>query len=270
MVSVPFVNYGGAIGADERVEGALMDEAARIARELGVGHIEFRDTVRRGEAWPVRTDKVEMVLDLPGCTDELARSLGSKVRAQIKRPQRAGASVTWGHLDRLAEFYGVFARNMRDLGTPVYSRRFFEQILSTFEDAAQIVVVSIRGVPVAAGLLLAHRETMEIPWASSMREHNRLGVNMLLYWEALGRAITNGYRRFDFGRSSQDSGTYRFKKQWGAQPLQLYWHYWLRCGDKLPALNPDNPKFRLAIAIWRRLPLALTNRLGPAIVRYLP
>ena len=93
---------------------------------------------------------------------------------------------------------------------------------------------------------------------------------MLLYWEALKHAIEQGGRRFDFGRSTTDSGTYRFKRQWGAQPTQLYWHYWLPRSAALPALNPDNPKYRLAIRLWQRLPLAVANRLGPRIVRYLP
>jgi hypothetical protein len=93
---------------------------------------------------------------------------------------------------------------------------------------------------------------------------------MLLYWEVLKYAIDKHYTQFDFGRSSKDAGTYRFKQQWGAQPRQLYWHYWLKDGITLPALNPENPKYALAIKTWRQLPLSITIWLGPLIVRNLP
>jgi serine/alanine adding enzyme len=131
-------------------------------------------------------------------------------------------------------------------------------------------VIRVAGHPAAAAFLLQGPQRMEIPWASSLRTYNRIGVNMLLYWEALKFSIARGCRVFDFGRSSIGSGTYRFKQQWGAQPRQLYWHYWLRTGNQPPALNPDNPRFRLAIRMWQRLPLAIANRLGPPIVRNLP
>ena len=111
---------------------------------------------------------------------------------------------------------------------------------------------------------------MEIPWASSIREFNRLGVNMLLYWEALRLSIERGCRMFDFGRSTRDGGTYRFKAQWGAAPRPLHWHYWLRRDGELPGLTPSNPKYRLAIAAWQRLPVWVSRLVGPSIVKYLP
>jgi hypothetical protein len=112
---------------------------------------------------------------------------------------------------------------------------------------------------------------LEIPWASSLREFNPISVNMLLYAQLLEQAIADGYTVFDFGRSTADSGTYRFKRQWGAEPVQLHWHYWLSDGRaEPPRLNPDNPKYRAAISAWQRLPLGVANRLGPMIVRNLP
>ena len=111
---------------------------------------------------------------------------------------------------------------------------------------------------------------MEIPWASTVRDFNKISINMLLYWEVLKFAIESGRKVFDFGRSTVDSGTYRFKKQWGAEPVQLNWHYWLADGGELPQLNPDNAKFRMAINAWKKLPLPLANLLGPHIVRHLP
>ncbi len=127
----------------------------------------------------------------------------------------------------LNDFYAVFAHNMRDLGTPVYAKQFFRLILEAWPEQTHIVVLQLGNKPVAAALLLGDRDMMEIPWASTLQSANTMNMNMLLYREVLGLCIRHGYRFFDFGRSSKDSGTYRFKKQWGAEPLQHYWHYWL-------------------------------------------
>lgn len=272
LVSLPFVNYGGALADSPAIEAQLMQAAGAAAARLGCSHIEFRDVAARAAgAWPVRTDKVAMELELPETPDLLWQALGSKVRAQVRRPlKEGGMEVASGGLELLAPFYAVFSRNMRDLGTPVYPQAMFQRILQTLPEHARIVLVRYRQQPVAAGFLLQYRSRMEIPWASSLQEHNRLGVNMLMYWHALQQAIAAGCRVFDFGRSSVDSGTYRFKKQWGAQPRQLHWHYWLNGGKELPQLTPDNPKYQLAIRTWRRLPLPVANWLGPRIVRNLP
>lgn len=272
MVSMPYFNYGGALSNDPEVGEALMLRGASLAEDLGVSHAEFRDVVPRDSQWPVRLDKVEMQLPLPATEELLWKQLRPKVRAQVRRPFKDGRviSVEKGGLDLLPEFYHVFATNMRDLGTPVYSRRLFGEILRRLPESSHIVVIRVAGRPAAAGFLLQGAERMEIPWASSLRAYNGIGVNMLLYWEVLKYSIESGSRIFDFGRSSVDSGTYRFKRQWGAEPRQLYWHYWLRTGDHPPALNPDNPRYRLAIQLWQKLPLAIANRLGPSIVRNLP
>jgi FemAB-related protein (PEP-CTERM system-associated) len=246
-----------------------MERAGRLAGSIGSRHVEFRDT-RRRDGWPMRTDKVIMELALPGSTDELWARFDPKLRAQIRRANKEGVQIVRGRGELLPEFYAVFARNMRDLGTPVYAARFFAAILAAFPQAASIVLCRHRGRAVAGGFLLQHRERLEIPWAASVREYNRFGVNMALYWEALRTAIEASCRVFDFGRSTVDSGTYRFKKQWGASPRPLFWHYWLDAGVALPQLTPGNPKYRLAIAAWQRLPVFVANRLGPALVKHLP
>ncbi|MGE0081190.1 MAG: FemAB family XrtA/PEP-CTERM system-associated protein [Thiohalomonadaceae bacterium] len=270
MVSMPYVNRGGAIADDPVVEESLMCAAAQLALRKGCSHAEFRDTFPRGPEWSLRTDKVAMVLPLPQGAQALWKAIGGKCRAQVKRPMRENARVLHGGAELLSDFYTVFARNMRDLGTPVYPRRFFAAVCEAMGDAAAITVVRLGQRPVAAGLQLRDRQRMEVPWASSLRETNGLGANMLLYWSMLERAVTEGCEEFDFGRSSVGSGTWRFKKQWGAEERQLYWHYWLAPGRQVPVMNPGNPRYRLAIKAWQRLPLALANFLGPHIVKSLP
>jgi FemAB-related protein (PEP-CTERM system-associated) len=270
MVSLPYFNYGGILADSPAATHALADAAGTCAQRLGVAHVELRHRARVALDWPAREDKVTMVLELPSSSDELMKGLGSKLRSQVRRPQKAGATARLGRLELLDDFYSVFSRNMRDLGTPVYPRRLFRSILETFGVEAKLAVIDLGGKAVAAGLVLTHGSTMEIPWASSLREANRSSVNMLLYWAVLEAAIAEGCTRFDFGRSSKDSGTYRFKEQWGAKPEQLLWHYWLPEGRELPKLTPSNPKYQLAIAVWKKLPLPVANLLGPHIVKSLP
>lgn len=270
IVSLPFVSHGGTLVVDPAADTALMQGASELALQLGVRHAEFRERKPRPDQWPARTDKVVMELPLEASPEAQWKVLGSKLRAQIRRPEREGAVVQLGGPELLDDFYAVFARNMRDLGTPVYSRRLFEQVCLRFPGQTELIVVRIAEQPVAAGLLVHHGGVTEIPWASSLREWNRVGANMLLYWRAVCAAISRQSRAFDFGRSSRDSGTYRFKAQWGAQPSQLYWHYWLPEGAGLPQLNPDNPRFALAVRAWQRLPLWVANRVGPLLVRKLP
>lgn len=266
--SVPFFNYGGALASAVGVKEALMQHAKQTLLRDGVHYCEFRDSELMPD-WQLKTDKVIMQLALPETVAELDRSIGTKLRAQIKRPQRENPEVKIGGAELLDDFYKVFAENMRDLGTPVYQKSFFGSLLSQYDDAV-IVVVYLYSKPVSVGFLLAYRDTLEIPWASTLRSANKYSMNMLLYWSILSYAIEQGYKAFDFGRSSKDAGTYKFKAQWGAEEVPCYWHYGLPDGEVLPQLNPNNPKYKLIISIWQRLPVWLVNMVGPFIVKNLP
>ena len=268
-VSLPYFNYGGPLALHGAVEDRLLQAATDIVRAHSLQHAELRETRPRA-TWPVREAKVSMIRRLPASEQALDAELGSKLRAQIRRAGRESPDVRIGGAELLDDFYDVFARNMRDLGTPVYGKNFFRAVVAACPQSSHVVVVRLSNRPVAAAILLGFRDMLEIPWASTVREANPLGINMLLYRSVLGFAIGRGYGYFDFGRSSVGAGTFRFKQQWGALPLQHYWHYGLREGVGLPQLNPDNPKYRLMIALWQRLPLAVTRLIGPPVVRSLP
>ncbi len=270
LVSMPYLNYGGVLADSDEIGAALVAEASALAGRLGVSHVELRHTANHFGELPVRTDKVTMLRDLPASAEELWKTIGKKVRWEVNQARKADAACVTGGAELLDDFYAVFAENMRDLGTPVYPRRFFAAILEAFPNDATLLIVRIGSAPTAAGLLLDDGFAVQIPWASSLRRWNGQMVNMLLYWSALEFACGRGRRVFDFGRSTLDSGTYRFKRKWGAEAKTLYWHYWMRGGGAPPQLNPQNAKFALAIALWRRLPLAIANRLGPLLVANLP
>jgi FemAB-related protein (PEP-CTERM system-associated) len=173
-------------------------------------------------------------------------------------------------MELLDGFYEVFCRNMRDLGTPVYGKNFFRNVLEEFPETTRIISVKLGDKTVASGILTWFKDTLEVPWASSISDYREMCPNNLLYWEAIRFAINNGSLKFDFGRSTPGEGTFKFKKQWGAKPVQLYWQYLLKEGERLPELNTKNPKYEMAIKVWKKLPLAVTNFIGPHIVKNIP
>lgn len=270
FVSIPYFNYGGVVADDEDTGKALLEAAAAAAKELGAAHIELRHAEGTKLPWSYKDHKVSMRLELPSHFDELMKAFPPKLRSQVRRGDKEGMTVEIGGLELLDDFYSVFARNMRDLGTPVYGKYFFAEILKAFPKDAKIGVVRLGPATVAAGFVYGFRQMLEIPWASSDRRFAKLAPNMLLYGSLLKYACEQGYRVFDFGRSTKESGTYRFKAQWGAKPVQLHWYYWLRDGGPLPELNPQNPKYALAIRVWQQLPVSVTTTIGPWIAKYLP
>lgn len=270
LVSLPYFNYGGIVADDPAISEQLYREAIELAQKVGAEHIELRQTDAIPNL-PARTSKVSMRRALPDHADDLWKSFPAKLRSQVQRPMKAGMSCRVGREESLDAFYAVFAANMRDLGTPVYAKKFFRNILRAFPDSSWICTVfTERGKPVASGFLLGFKNVLEIPWASSLREYNKYGPNMMLYWEALKLACNRNFRVFDFGRSTPHEGTYRFKQQWGATPVSLYWQYWVKDNKPMPEINPKNPKYQLAIKIWKTLPLCITNTVGPVIVRNIP
>lgn len=269
LISIPYFNYGGAIAISKEIESKLIEAANQLAKELGVEYVEYRDSSPR-KNYPVKTDKVNMLLKLESSSDAMWQRFPSKLRSQIKKSLEGPITAQQGQLELLDSFYKVFAKNMRDLGTPVYAKSFFKNILLAFPKNTQIIIVEHQGKPVSAAFLIHYKGTLEIPWASTLREANHLASNMTLYWQVIQYAISLKCKQFDFGRSSKNSGTYRFKKQWGAKPQACYWHYWLNNGNEMPALNPSNPKFQLMIKTWQLMPVFLTKLIGPFIVKNLP
>ena len=269
LVSLPYVNYGGVLANDDESGEQLMTASQALATHLGCSHSEIRETSER-EAWYCRQHKASMTRALPATDELFDKEIGAKLRSQSRKAAAHGAEFRTGGQELLADFYTVFSTNMRDLGTPIYKAAFFARLLDILADDAFIAVVYIDGKPVATGFLIAHGETLEIPWASCLRRANRFDANMFLYRNILTTAIHRQYAFFDFGRSTIDGPTYRFKKQWGAVPQILYWHYWLSNPDDPPGLNPDNPKFRLVIAIWQKIPVAVTRIIGPLVAKHLP
>ena len=269
-VSLPFVNYGGVLADDGGTARALLRHAQEMTRRAGGTHLELRHTRQVYDDLAAKRHKVAMLLRLDTTVDGQWQQLDRKLRNQVRKGEKSGLDVTVGGRELLADFYTVFSRNMRDLGTPVYPRRFFDEVVASFPDRTRVFVVRLNGRPAAASIVHWHRDTVEVPWASSIREFNPLSANVFLYWQMLRFAIERGFRAFDFGRSTPDGGTFLFKKQWGAEPLPLVWEYWLADRQEMPDFSPGNQSYSKAVQIWQRLPVRVANALGPLVVRNIP
>jgi serine/alanine adding enzyme len=269
VISLPFLNYGGVLADDGEVCAALVDMAGREARVFGATHVELRHLERQTGHLPSREHKLSMRLSLPETADALWTTIDRKVRNQVRKAQKEGLTTAEGP-ELVDEFYAVFARNMRDLGTPVYPKSLFAETVRQFGDRAKVFVVRLDGTPIAAGMTLSFRDIVLNPWASSLREFRNQCPNMLLYWTMLERAVADGATVFDFGRSSPGGGTHQFKLQWGAVETPMHWEYLLLSRAEAPNQGPSNPKFARAIDLWKRLPLGAANVFGPYIARQLP
>lgn len=271
LVSMPYVNSSGVCSDDSEVQLRLVDEAIKLADQLQVRSLELRHNVKVNH--PLLSEpanqKIHMRLDLPKTSELLWKSFDPKVRNQIRKGEKKSLTVSWGTHDLLPAYYDIFARNMRDLGTPVFGRILFSSILNAFPQNAEICVVDQGKKPIAAALLLQGKGITEVPSASSLREYNSTCANMLMYWHLLQRAISREQSVFDFGRSSPNSPTHQFKKQWGATAHPAAWQYYLRQGTASD-VRPDNPKYRMMIQTWKRLPIWLTRMIGPSIARVIP
>jgi FemAB-related protein (PEP-CTERM system-associated) len=270
LVSMPFVNYGGLVCSDFRAARLLLDQAEYLRKSVQATYVELRHLGYSVEGFSSKEHKVTMILELAANEETQWKGFNAKLRNQIRKAQKSGLKFVIGQIELLDGFYEVFARNMRDLGTPVYAKNFFQRVLTSFPDCSRVLAVYYEKRMIAAGIALWFRDVLEIPWASSVGEYKALCPNNMLYWEAIKFAIKSGFKKFDFGRSTPNEGTFNFKKQWGALPVQLYWQYLLREGRTIPHLSPSNPKYRAAIRVWQNLPVPLTKFLGPLIVQNIP
>lgn len=269
-VSVPWLDYGGVCADDSETSESLLDAAKSITRKARAEFLELRSVNSDNLGLDLRLDKLSFILDLPDDPDVLWKSFNAKLRNQIRKSIKSELKTYIGGVEFLDSFYRVFARNMRDLGTPVWGKDLFTNVLETFPGEAEIIIVEHANEIIAGGLILSGKGTQYVPSASSLRSHIKLCPNHALYWTILKRACETGCKHFDFGRSSRDSGTYKFKKQWGAEPEQLEWQYMLNRISEVPQISPNNPKYRTFIGLWKKLPLGLANCLGPKLIRNFP
>lgn len=270
LCSLPFFSEAGIVSDSQEAADLLAKEAIRLGESIRAQYIEIRHAYNAPLSWPAKTNKVTFVCDVFADPEQNMQHLQTKMRTNVRRSLKSGLEAEFGGAELLPDFYGIFCRKMRDLGTPVYSKKFFEKILEQFPHDAFVCRIRHSGHTVGAAFLTGYRDCIEVNWSASLSDAMSLRPNMFLFWQLLCFAGKKGYRIFDFGRSSVGSGTYQFKMQWNTRVVPLQWNYWSSSGEQILELNPNNPRYRAAIWTWKRLPLAVTKWIGPPIARCLP
>lgn len=266
-VSLPYCNYGGLVAIQGMGQEQMLTAMLEYLNKQGISCLELRDLAPNHE----QTEEVSMLVALPSSEEELWKRVGDKVRNQVRKGKKAGLELRWGH-DQGQDLYSIYAKNMGRLGSPVHSRLFVLGILEALHGQSDVLTVRLDGRSIGAMLVLRHQNIWVDPVASCLAEFNFLNPSMLMYWEALRQACAMRATIFDLGRSQKGSGTYHFKRQWGAQEMPLYYHSFVKgkpVDTAATAFYRSNGASKLA-KLWSHLPALLQNNLGPVIRRWMP
>jgi FemAB-related protein (PEP-CTERM system-associated) len=266
IISNAFGVYGGAAAVDAASRAALERQAVALAEDIGVPCVEFRTIARTRDDWPCKDDLyVTFRKPLLPSVDANMKAIPRKQRAMVRKGiQHELRSEIDEDVDRL---HRVYAESVRNLGTPVYAKAYFRALKQEFGSSCDVLTIMHERTPVAAVLNFYFRDEVVPYYGGGTAAARPLAANDFMYWEVMRRACENGYRLFDFGRSKVGTGAYAFKKNWGFEPTPLSYQFWLAPGSKVPEVNPLNPKYRLMIELWKRLPLSVAGLLGPRISR---
>jgi len=293
LVSVPFGVYGGICAQDQEACDSLKSSAETLANLIGVDYLELRNKVNplrqfssfsqfengpNGQnrlngpdspKWKTKDLYVTFQRPIFETIDKNFDAIPRKQRRMIRQGMKNDLNSKTGGIKDLEEFYSIYARNVRDLGSPVYPLAFFKALMENFNDS---FILSIwKNEKMVAGVLTFVFKDIVMPYyGGGLREYFDYAINDFMYWELMKYGCEKGYNVFDFGRSKKDTGSYHFKRHWGFEPTDLNYYCYLVKSKNIPNVSPVNPKYKLFINIWRRLPLNLTNWLGPKLVRGIP
>jgi FemAB-related protein (PEP-CTERM system-associated) len=267
LISTPFCVYGGIVATDAAAFSALEQAACELARRLGVDYLEMRNRARRHEGWPGKDLYVTFRKPIDEDSEKNMLAIPRKQRAVVRKGIKEGCAA---ELDPGVErHYAMYSESLRNLGTPVFSRRYLEVLREVFGADCDVLTVTHQGTPIASCLNFYFRDEVLPYYGGGTLAARAVGGNDFMYWEIMERARQRGCRLFDYGRSKLGTGAYDFKKFWGFEPEPLHYEYFLVRAAAMPNLSPTNPKYDRMIQLWRRMPLWLTQWLGPPLARHL-
>jgi len=275
ICSLPYCDVGYGLADNDKVLNDMHALLVAQMRNVTGKKLEIRGIEKSPlDKTQFENKKVRMLLPLPESSEILLSSFKSKLRSQIRKAEKNGLTFELGTSNVLvSDFYNVYAQNMRDLGSPVHAEKWFKAIIKSYGQSSLISVVYHDGQPIGGGIIIKSGDNASIPWASTLRDFNRLAPNMLLYWSLLSHCADNGVKVFDFGRSTFEEGTYKFKKQWGAEPQLLNWQSFDKNNElidaKSDAESGSSRVREIAESIWRELPLKFTIVTGSILRPYI-
>ncbi len=268
LTGLPFAVYGGVAAINTQAADALEQEAQRLARTLGVAHLELRNVEARHAEWPMQDIYVTFRKEILPTDDANMQAIPRKQRAMVRKGIK---NELISHIDPTVDrFFALFADNVHRHGTPAMPKKYFQALQKEFGPDCEVLTVTTKdGKPLSSVLSFYFRDEVLPYYAGDDEAARDLAANDFKYWELMRRACARGLKVFDYGRSKLGTGPYAFKKNWGFEPKPLHYEFCLYKRDSIPQNNPNNAKYKLMISTWRRMPLALANWLGPFIVRNL-
>lgn len=267
LVSSPYGPYGGCSAKTDNATSALIRESIELCRSHHVKYLELRNMEEIPDM-PTNHEHVTMFLNLSQGEEAVWSNLRKGMKACVKRAAKESFKVTLRSRE-IDDFYSIYRGRMHELGTPVPPFSFFRNILECFPEA-EVATIKCQGDILASQVLLHFKGTVIYGWGASSKRYSEAHPTHLLLWNVIQDSIARGYKIFDFGRSARHSGTFDFKRWWGAEPQPLYYQYHLNRGSDIPFIHPSNPKYSVAIRIWRGMPLLVANRIGPFLSREFP
>jgi len=267
LISTPFCVYGGPIADAIQIRDRLASHACDLASSLGVDDLEFRSIEKTQTSWPVKELYVTFRKQIEPVPEDILSSIPRKQRAMVRKGIKENlTSETSNDIDR---FYRTYSQSVRNLGTPVFGKRYLELLANTFREDVDVFMVSKQGQDVAGVMSFYFRNEILPYYAGSIPMARQLKANDYMYWQLMCQAAARGIEIFDYGRSKTGTGSYSFKKNWGFSPTPLNYEFHLVGATELPRVDPMNPKYQRLIEIWKRLPLKVANFIGPFLAKNL-
>ena len=265
--ALPFCAYGGILADHDAAYRALDAAAQALATALRVGALEYRNQVAQHAHWPTKDLYVTFKKAIDPEIEANMNAIPRKQRAMVRKGIKAGLS---GEIDAdTTRFFQAYSASVHRLGTPVFSRKFFRVLKEEFGDDCEVLTITLDGKLISSVMSFYFRDEVLPYYGGGVAEARAVAGNDFMYWELMRRACERGLKVFDFGRSKRGTGSFDFKKNWGFEPTPLYYEYFLVTDKAVPEINPLNPKYRLFIQAWKKMPLALANVIGPHIVKNL-
>ncbi len=265
--SLPFCVYGGIAAISAQARQALDIAAQKLAAELKVGHLEYRNLQPQHADWHTKDLYVTFRKEMTPDDEENMQAIPRKQRAMVRKGIKFGLQ---SEIDQDTDrFFVAYSASVHRLGTPVFSKKFFHLLKETFAQDCELLTITHQGRTVCSVMSFYFRDEVLPYYGGGTAEAREVAGNDFMYWELMRRACARGYRIFDFGRSKLGTGSFDFKKNWGFEPQPLHYEYQLHRAKAVPDTNPLNPKYQLFIKLWQRLPLPVANAIGPHIVKNL-
>lgn len=267
LVSTPFCVYGGPVALDESIKKILVEHACRLADDLSVDYLELRHRKRLNESWPCKTLYHTFRRSISAEDEENLKAIPRKQRAVVRKAIQLELESSFAQ--DLEQFYTAYSTSVRNLGTPVFSKKYFKLLNKVFAKDSDILTISKDNALVASVMSFYFKDEVLPYYGGGTALARNLKGNDYMYWRLMCHAAKRGVKLFDYGRSKEGTGSFSFKKNWGFTPEPLYYEYYLVNTKEIPELNPLNPKYQLMIRCWKKLPLWLSQRLGPMVSKYL-